>query len=391
LEEILLKIIFIAQSVPKSGVDIKINAQVANLKKMGLDVNHIIIGNGRQMPDASVNPEGIPIKTNILNQIKKYYIIYKILCAVISPQQKNDIIYIRSLAPNPFTWIAFQFPRHAKIIIEYQTIEPYESKLNSQKFRFFLMDFFFGMLIRRKTDAIVGVTYEITHYEFKRSGDPKKPHITIGNGFNVESVPLRTSRSFNNTELHLLCVANVSIWHGIDRLIKGVSAYHGNINIRLHIAGEGPEIHNLIDIVQELGISHQVIFHGFLTGQKLDELFDNCHIAVGSLGIHRKGLHQTSELKAREYCARGIPYIIACGDPDFPADFPYILEMPADESPIDMEQIIAFVPHVCQDTDHPQKMRHYALKHLDWSVKMKKTKEFLEDLTNEDDKKQGVS
>jgi hypothetical protein len=45
-----------------------------------------------------------------------------------------------------------------------------------------------------------------------------------------------------------------------------------------------------------LGISDRVVFHGFTTGKALDALFDRCHIAVGSLGIHRKGLTQTSEL-----------------------------------------------------------------------------------------------
>ncbi len=124
-----------------------------------------------------------------------------------------------------------------------------------------------------------------------------------------------------------------------------------------------------------------MVFHGFTTGNALDALFDQCHVAVGSLGIHRKGLTQTSELKAREYCARGIPYIIACADPDFPAGFPYILRLPADESPIDIEQVLAFAREVCADPDHPQKMRSYAEEHLDWSVK--KLKGFLEALVGE--------
>jgi len=34
--------------------------------------------------------------------------------------------------------------------------------------------------------------------------------------------------------------------------------------------------------------------------------------------------------------------------------------------------------------DHPQKMHRYAEEHLDWSVKMKRLKDFLEALVGED-------
>jgi len=45
-----------------------------------------------------------------------------------------------------------------------------------------------------------------------------------------------------------------------------------------------------------------------------------------------------------------------------------------------MENIIGFVQNVYQDADHPQKMRAYALGQLDWSVKMRILKAFLETL-----------
>ena len=130
-----------------------------------------------------------------------------------------------------------------------------------------------------------------------------------------------------------------------------------------------------------------VIFHGFTTGHDLDILYDQCHLAAGSLGMHRKGLTMTSELKSREYCARGIPFIIACGDSDFPDDFPAILKLPPDESPIDMHQVILSASVISRDTDHAQKMRRYARENLDWSVKMKKLKVFLESLAGGADKK----
>ncbi len=87
-------------------------------------------------------------------------------------------------------------------------------------------------------------------------------------------------------------------------------------------------------------------------------------------------------MKAREYCSRGIPYIIACKDPDFPDEFPYIFQIPADENAVDIVKVIEFAQKVYADPDHPQKMRTYAVKHLDWSVKMRLLKEFLEELVD---------
>ena len=70
---------------------------------------------------------------------------------------------------------------------------------------------------------------------------------------------------------------------------------------------------------------------------------------------HRIGLSESPTLKVREYCARGIPWIIACKDPDFPDDFPYILRVPPDESPIDIDPVIDFAQKICSDPDHPKK------------------------------------
>ena len=63
--------------------------------------------------------------------------------------------------------------------------------------------------------------------------------------------------------------------------------------------------------------------------------------------------------------------------------FQYIHRLPPDESPVDIEKIIDFAQTICIDMDHPQKMRAYALERLDWSVKMKKLRDFLEDLVSE--------
>nr|WP_281412450.1 glycosyltransferase [Methanocalculus chunghsingensis] len=178
-----------------------------------------------------------------------------------------------------------------------------------------------------------------------------------------------------------MCIATVSLWHGLDRLLHGMSLYTGSKTLTLHIVGKG-QLEYLRKLSIELGLRNQVIFHEYATGEELDGYFNRCHIGVGSLGIHRKGLLETSELKAREYCSRGFPYINAAIDRDYPADFPYRLMIAPDESPINIDDIISFAEAVLADPDHPNKMRHYAEEHLDWSVKTKMLKGFLEELVD---------
>jgi len=300
---------------------------------------------------------------------------------IIETLHSDEILYTRILSPSRITSELLKSPRKCKIVIEYQSVEPNEFRLAGD-YLYVLYDFLYGGDIRKYSDGIVGVTDQITHYQVSRSGDPHKPHITIGNGFNVGSVSVRKPVPYQGQDLTLLCVANVSHWHGLDRLIRGLGTYRGPARVTLHIAGDGTEIPRLQKLVSELGLRENVVFHGFSQGKALEDLFNTCHIAIGSLGLHRIGLTEASILKAREYCASGIPYIIAGTDPDFSDDFPYILKIPADETPVDLEKVVEFAHRVYQDTDHPRKMRTYAEKYLDWSVKMKTLKAFLETLVD---------
>lgn len=370
-----------------SGVEKKMRTQVKNLSVFGMNtkIYHIYTNNFQNQPKNSEYPIHIqPHKflPLIFKKIEREHLIDVALMDTITSMQKNDVIYLRIPFPSFYLSWKLRKPRACKVVIEYQTIEPPEFRSKGQ-YWYLILDLLYGRALRKYTDAIVGVTDEVTQYEVFRSGDQNKPHITIANGIDVESVGVRKPPQHIDETLHILCVANVSRWHGLDRLLQGLATYSGTPRVVLHIAGGGAELPTLQKMVNDLGISDRVVFHGFLTGNALDVLFDQCHIAVGSLGIHRKGLTQTSELKAREYCARGIPYVIAVSDPDFPTDFPYILHLPADESPIDIKSILAFAKDVCTDPEHPQKMRSFAEEHLDWSMKMKELGDFLKNLVGE--------
>jgi hypothetical protein len=85
-------------------------------------------------------------------------------------------------------------------------------------------------------------------------------------------------------------------------------------------------------------------------------------------------------LKAREYLARGIPFIYGYNDTDLEnekdiAEFVY--KVPANDSTINMEQIISFYDKVKQVTDYPEKIRNFAEQKVDMQIKMNQYVSFL--------------
>jgi glycosyltransferase involved in cell wall biosynthesis len=204
--------------------------------------------------------------------------------------------------------------------------------------------------------------------------------INISNGVDFDSIPLHQPSSINHhpSALHLIGVAEVHYWHGYDRLIAGIGEYYkngGKRDVFFHIVGGvGPsEMYDSIhapgfaELMDKYQIKDKVIFHGQLFGKELDDVFNQCQFAIGSLARHRSGITNIKTLKNREYATRGIPFIYSEQDSDFDAQ-PYVLKAPADESPIALQQIIDFMESF---TMEPSEIRQ-SVVHLSWKKQMQK-------------------
>jgi len=271
-----------------------------------------------------------------------------------------------------------KIPRKIPIVLESQAIVPKEL-LQQKKYHYYFIEKLFHRALSPYITGVIGVTDEITKYEKEKN--PRVFTQTVPNGIGVDSVPLRNYEA-NHNEITLLFVGSVNNWHALDRVIKGMSVFGKVGNFHLHIVGTGDQEEYLRTLTKDLGLEKQVTFHGYKSGKLLDEAFENAHIAIASLGIHRNGIKEASVLKAREYCARGIPFIYGYEDPDF-SSFPFALKMPSTNDPINIEEIIRFALKTTSDPNHPAFMREYAYKNLDWSVKMKKTVAFFEQILAE--------
>jgi glycosyltransferase involved in cell wall biosynthesis len=281
---------------------------------------------------------------------------------------KDDILYTR-YAPQSF----FMIPRNCIIITEHQTKESMEYEMKSLPS--FIMEKSLGRINRGLRDYYVAVTEEISEFE---SSYGEAGHIVIPNGISLQNIQLISRKEAVSDEFHIVGLANVSSWHGYDRVIEGLNKYSGPVKVYFHIIGEGEEIINLKLLTKKYGLDDQVIYHGHKTGIELDKILNNFHIAVGALGIHRKRIKEAATLKSREYCARGIPFIEGSIDSDF-KDFPYKYQIEADESPVDIERLIEFF-NECAPNEYPRIMREYAEQNLAWDRKMKKLKTFLTEI-----------
>ena len=293
-------------------------------------------------------------------------------------QEQFDFVYWRSNHnANPFTIYLVKQLRKigCKIVVEIPTY-PYDQEYIDRKISLWI-ERHYRCQFYRYVDRIV--TFSNDDEIFGR------PTIRISNGIDFSQIPLRTKLHDISKELHLVAVAEIHYWHGYDRLIEGLHHYYQSnpeYKVYFHLAGPisgEREQHEVADAVTRYHLEEYVQLYGPLHGEALEQLFDKGDFAIGSLGRHRSGITHIKTLKNREYAARGFAFAYSECDDDFDA-MPYVLKVPADESPIDIQQVIDF----CQkQAMQPQAIRE-SISHLSWDEQMKKIVDYLKtDLKHE--------
>lgn len=207
-----------------------------------------------------------------------------------------------------------------------------------------------------------------------------KPAINIDNGIDVNSVSIRKPVNDQDT-IHILALASMCYWHGYDRLIKSLAEYKGDRKVIIHMVGgnDGGCLPEWKELTHQLNLENKVIFHGQMSGEPLEEMFNLCDIGVNSLAMYKKGFNVTMELKAREYIARGLPFICAVDDPALSyAEKPMWLKVANDESIPDMNEIVKFAIKMKNDPTHVQVLRKLAEEHMTWEQQYKKVFKQLE-------------
>lgn len=205
-----------------------------------------------------------------------------------------------------------------------------------------------------------------------------KPAINIENGIDVNSIKARIPKCDKDT-VHILALASMCYWHGYDRLIKSLAQYKGDQKVVIHMVGgnDGGCLLEWKQLAHDLGLDETVIFHNSMFGEELDEIVDRSDLGAASLG--RKDFKFISELKTREYIARGLPFIMAVDDVILSKEEEkYWIKITNDDQIPDMSEIVHFALRMRERDNLVSDMRELASSKLSWDAQYKKMFDIIE-------------
>ncbi len=353
-----------------SGITKKIRYQVKALNECGVETELCYLGwdefgnQVRWVGDKVQKNFGIGIKAKIEKRFEYNSLYHYIIDNNIS------LVYMRSfINAEPFliSFVKKLKKRGVKVVMEVPTY-PYDKEIKelsrSGKIIYYI-DKLFRNSLSKKLDAI------ITFSDYDRIFNQKT--IKISNGVDFDSLPLKSSYRRNPDVLELLVVAELHYWHGVDRAISGINEYiksNHKQKVHLNIVGKPERTSGfaLKTQVENLGLNDYITFYGALSGKELDDMFERCDFAIGSLARHRSDITKIKTLKNREYAARGFGFVYSEIDEDF-EDMPYIIKAPADETPLDISRIVDFYNSTNLD---PIEIRKSIEPNLSWKNQMQK-------------------
>lgn len=300
-----------------------------------------------------------------------------------------DYVYIRRFVPtnygliqllkrikikNPLCKILYEIPTYPYDKEHYNSIKEYILLLIDRFFRKKLIKYVDRIIVLSDDDKIFGINT-----------------IKIRNGIKCSNIPVVVNE-YNNfktkNEINLIAVAYFAFWHGYERLIEGLNIYFNKSDskykVNLHFCGDGYELKKYKSLVQKYNLTDHVKFYGALSGDDLTRVFNNCDIGICSLGNHRKNIYLSSELKSREYLARGLPIVSSAKIDCLPNDFEFCMYVPEDDRAVNINEIVDFYERIYINNGFENVhalIRSFAEKNLDISKTMEPIIDYITNST----------
>ncbi|WP_324283384.1 glycosyltransferase [Fusobacterium polymorphum] len=293
-------------------------------------------------------------------------------------EEKIKVIYIRYnhiANPSFINFLKTLKGKNIKIILEVPTY-PYDLEYTNVNFLAKLkhsIEKIYRQKMKKYIDRIVTFTNDEEIFGIKT--------ISINNGISLEDISIiKKDKKEDKNKINFIGVAGISFWHGFDRMLLAMVKYYKKTPKReviFHIVGDGDKvvIDSLKKIVKDNNLEKYVIFYGYKFGKELDEIYNKADIAVGSLGAFRKNIQVGSALKVREYCAKGLPFILSEEDTCIKEVFMY--KIINDETIFDIEEIIEWYNNLKVSAEE---IREYTKNNLTWDIQMKKVVDYILEL-----------
>lgn len=353
------------------GVMKKVVAQVKVLNNH-FDTTLDVINTYRENPQTWWDRIRIRLPFTAIDEVWEYKAIYK----------DADFIYMRRptidrSVVNLFKKIKRNNPK-TKIIFEIPTY-PYIPEIMAngllKESAFIFKDFVNHNLFRKYVDLITTYSPDTEIWGVKA--------LPLKNGVDFSSISMPVRHTKENT-IEVIEVSCPNYWHGYDRFLAGMGEYYkngGTRNIIFHMVGDGMAVPQYHKLVKDYHLEEHVFIYGNKSGDELKKIYERSFIGLDGLARHRSGNTTNSSLKSREYAAYGLPFVSSV-DIDFAdSDWPYVMRVPQDETPIDMNEVIRFYDTIYGNRDCnvvAKEIRDYAESRCDMSVVMQPVIDFIE-------------
>ncbi len=394
--------IFTSASMNGSSVQTKVINQIQALNENGVDCKGLFFTTDEF--DSAIRQKHydyitVPrIKQKYFRSLKQRNVYHRTVYQYFEKENPEfDFIYFRYDNASSFiSGLTKKYP--GKIFFEHVTAETEEIKLygNENPLRLNLssvlgnLEFMWLPLWREKIwgksmrrNAAFGLcnSKDIANHEIKMAGGKYKTLIG-GDAVKTSDYVLRAATPALENEFRMVFLKGASTsadFNGLDRLFKGIKNYKGKYKIKWFLHGKN--LSSETKMIRELGLEEQVVPGAYIQREEAEQLMQVMHLGISAMGLHRKGIKGTTTIKAREYFARGIPFIFGHHDPDLSESqtaMKYCMEFEANDEPIDFEKVMNWYLELSKDTGYPLQMRKFAENNLDYSVKMHKLKLYLE-------------
>jgi len=295
-----------------------------------------------------------------------------------------DYIYFRYIT-SPGLLAGFIPKRlRGKIISEHHTKERFELIFNRSFGIKTLLDLvleeFFGKSFLKNCIGITGVSQEVIDFEKNRG--IKLPNCVISNGTDVKNTSFSGFTPFDGEKLRMITISSAFYkWQGLDRILKSILCYEGEIEIHINIVGRviSPIEKDLIERCKKKEKVY-IYEHGMLDRIDVEKIIDKVNLAISTLCLYRKGMRSTSSIKNCEFMARGLPFIVGHHDPNIDYTSDYVLRVSNSSKIIDFNKVISFIKRLSKDKTVSRRMREFALNKIDYKIKLQQMIDFTSDL-----------
>lgn len=178
-----------------------------------------------------------------------------------------------------------------------------------------------GILISR-TSGLVCLSNELA--KVSHNVRFRRPTRVIGDGIDLDNIPPLPAPENARPRVAFIGSPD-SPWQGVDKLIELAQSFP---DINVYIIG-----YDRIDGHDSL--PENLCLCGYLETAKYQKILGTMDCAIGSLGLHRILLNESSPLKTRECLAYGLPMILPYEDTDLKdLDADFLLRIPNKEDNI---------------------------------------------------------